>query len=163
MASLDISPEKVGHVIIKAREYDAKVGAWDEGDSTERDSDSILEDFGDDPTRAELKGFISTLNVDEQVSLVALMWIGEALRPDELEEALRRRARAGQSDRRLSPRHSHARRLSRRGSEKLGYRSKSRRGSALTPRPKPGQHVLSMKCRFRHGVKPMRDAPLLNE
>ncbi len=88
MASLDISPEKVGHVIIKAREYDAKVGAWDEGD-TERDSDSILEDFGDDPTRAELKGFISTLNVDEQVSLVALMWIGRgSYGPDELDEAL---------------------------------------------------------------------------
>ena len=88
MASLDISPEKVGHVIINAREYDAKVGAWDEGD-TERDSDSILEDFGDDPTRAELKGFISTLNVDEQVSLVALMWIGRgSYGPDELDEAL---------------------------------------------------------------------------
>ncbi|MCJ7598319.1 MAG: DUF3775 domain-containing protein [Methyloceanibacter sp.] len=88
MASLEISPEKVGHVIIKAREYDVKVGAWDDGD-TERDSDSILEDFGDDPTRAELKGFISTLNVDEQVSLVALMWIGRgSYGPDELDEAL---------------------------------------------------------------------------
>ena len=88
MASLEISPEKVGHIIIKAREYDVKVGAWDEGD-TERDSDSILEDFGDDPTRAELKGFISTLNVDEQVSLVALMWIGRgSYGPDELDEAL---------------------------------------------------------------------------
>jgi uncharacterized protein DUF3775 len=89
MASLDISPEKVGHVIIKAREYDAKVGAWDDGDTSEHDSDSILEDFGDDPTRAELKGFISTLNVDEQVSLVALMWIGRgSYGPDELDEAL---------------------------------------------------------------------------
>jgi len=88
MASLEISPEKVGHVIIKAREYDVKVGAWDDGD-TERDSDSILEDFGDDPTRAELKGFISTLNIDEQVSLVALMWIGRgSYGPDELDEAL---------------------------------------------------------------------------
>src|SRR3990170_7532588 len=89
MASLEISPEKVGHVIIKAREYDAKVGAWDDGDTSEHDSDSILEDFGDDPTRAELKGFISTLNVDEQVSLVALMWIGRgSYGPDELDEAL---------------------------------------------------------------------------
>ncbi len=36
---LDIAPEKVAHVIIKAREYDAKVGAWDdtaeEGDAAE--------------------------------------------------------------------------------------------------------------------------------
>ncbi len=52
-------------------------------------TNSILEDFGDDPTRAELKGFISMLNVDEQVSLVALMWIGRgSYGPDELDEAL---------------------------------------------------------------------------
>ena len=34
---IDIAPEKVAHVIIKAREYDAKVGAWndnpEEGDA----------------------------------------------------------------------------------------------------------------------------------
>jgi hypothetical protein len=89
MASLEISPEKVGHVIIKAREYDAKVGAWDEGDTSDHDSDSILEDFGDDATGSELKSFIAGLNVDEQVSLVALVWIGRgSYGPEELDEAL---------------------------------------------------------------------------
>ena len=76
---LDIAPEKVAHVIIKAREYDAKVGAWndtrEEGDA-EEDPSAILEDFANDPTRAELVGFIEALNYDEQANLVALAWVG---------------------------------------------------------------------------------------
>ena len=77
--SIDIAPEKVAHVIIKAREYDAKVGAWndttEEGDA-EEDPSAILEDFSNDPTRAELAGFIGALNDDEQANLVALAWVG---------------------------------------------------------------------------------------
>ena len=89
MAALEISPSKVGYVIVKAREYGAKVGAWDDSATSDHDADSILEDFTDDPTRAELKEFISGLNEDEQVSLVALAWIGRgSYGPDELEEAL---------------------------------------------------------------------------
>ncbi|MGI8725044.1 MAG: DUF3775 domain-containing protein [Methyloceanibacter sp.] len=89
MASLEISPSKVGYVIVKAREYGAKVGAWDDSATSDHDADSILEDFADDPTRAELKGFIRDLNEDEQVSLVALAWIGRgSYGPDELDEAL---------------------------------------------------------------------------
>ena len=57
--ALEIAPEKVAHVIIKAREYDVKVGAWndspEEGDADE-DPSAILEDFANDPTRAELTG-----------------------------------------------------------------------------------------------------------
>lgn len=89
MAALEISPSKVGYVIVKAREYGAKVGAWDDSATSDHDADSILEDFTDDTTRAELKEFISGLNEDEQVSLVALAWIGRgSYGPDELEEAL---------------------------------------------------------------------------
>lgn len=89
MAALDISPDKVGFVIVKAREYDAKVGAWDDGDTSDHDAESILEDFSDDSTKAELKSFIAGLNEDEQVSLVALAWIGRgSYTPEELEEAL---------------------------------------------------------------------------
>ena len=36
MAELEISPTKVGHVIIKAREYAAKVGAWDDSETSEQ-------------------------------------------------------------------------------------------------------------------------------
>ena len=76
---IDIAPEKVAHVIIKAREYDVKVGAWDdspeEGDA-EEDPSSILEDFANDPTRAEIAAFIEGMNYDEQANLVALAWVG---------------------------------------------------------------------------------------
>jgi Protein of unknown function (DUF3775) len=76
---IDIAPEKVAHVIIKAREYDAKVGAWndtpEEGDA-EEDPNAILEDFANDPTRAELASFIGGMNYDEQANLVALAWVG---------------------------------------------------------------------------------------
>ena len=89
---LEIAPEEVAHVIIKAREYDAKVGTWDDtaagGDAAE-DPDSILEDYANDPTRAELAGFIDGLNEDEQVHLVALAWIGRGtFTADELDDAV---------------------------------------------------------------------------
>lgn len=74
---IGIAPEKVAHVIVKAREYDAKVGAWEDGGSRmDADSDSILEGFADDPTRREAAEFIAGLNEREQASLVALAWVG---------------------------------------------------------------------------------------
>jgi len=76
---LNISPEKVAHVIVKAREYDAKVAAWDDDpealDGAE-DTEAILENRRDDQTRNEVAAFISDLNEDEQVHLVALTWLG---------------------------------------------------------------------------------------
>jgi hypothetical protein len=89
MAALEISPIKIGYVIIKARECAAKVAAWDDGATTDRDADSILESFSDDATRSALKGFIQDMNEDEQASLVALAWIGRgSFGPEELDEAL---------------------------------------------------------------------------
>ena len=89
---LEIAPEKVAHIIVKAREYDSKVAAWDDsaeaGDSQE-EPDSILEDFANDPTRAELVAFINGLNEDEQVNLVALTWIGRGtFDAEDLDEAV---------------------------------------------------------------------------
>jgi hypothetical protein len=99
MAELEISPAKVGYVIVKARECAAKVAAWDDGATSEHDADSILEAFADDSTLAELKGFIHDLNEDEQVSLVALAWIGRgSYTPAELDEALKT-ARAERTNR----------------------------------------------------------------
>jgi len=85
---LQISPEKIAHVIVRARELDAKVGNWDSpGDAV--DSDSILEARSGDATEQELRAFIGGLNVDEQASLVAVMWIGrETYGADELDEAM---------------------------------------------------------------------------
>lgn len=89
---LEIAPEKVAHVIIKAREFDAKVGAWDmspeEGDA-EDDPSAILENFADDSVFQEAVSFIEGLNDDEQYSLVALMWIGRGTYDaEEIDEAI---------------------------------------------------------------------------
>ena len=43
MAGLEISPDKVGFVIVKAREIAAKVAAWDDGATSDHDAESILE------------------------------------------------------------------------------------------------------------------------
>lgn len=89
---LEISTAKVAHVIIRAREYDAKVGNWDDPMSSgfrEEDSNSILENFATDATRSELAEFIGGLNDDEQASLVALAWLGRgSFAPEELDDAI---------------------------------------------------------------------------
>jgi len=99
MAGLEISPAKVGFVIVKSREIAAKVAAWDDSASSDHDAESILESFSDDATQDELTGFIRDLNEDEQASLVALAWIGRgSFGPEELDDALAT-ARAEQTKR----------------------------------------------------------------
>jgi hypothetical protein len=76
---LDIVTEKVCYIIIKAREFDEKVEATDpdSGSNPSDDGDvDILEDLADDPTLEELTGAIDSLNEDEQVTLLALAWLG---------------------------------------------------------------------------------------
>lgn len=76
---LTISPEKVCYIIIKAREFDAKdVDSEQEAGSNATDDlmVGVLEDSVDDPAYAELVEFISELSEDEQLDLVALMWLG---------------------------------------------------------------------------------------
>jgi hypothetical protein len=89
---LEISPDKVAHIIIRAREYDVKVAAWDESGATtdaEENSDSILEDIVSDATRIELAEFIAAMNEDEQADLVALAWVGRGtFSADQFDEAV---------------------------------------------------------------------------
>jgi len=75
---LQISSEKIAHIIIRAREYDSGINAWaHQGSRTQHG------------VRTELHEFIEGLNEDEQASLVAVMWIGrESFEPEELEEAI---------------------------------------------------------------------------
>ena len=85
---LQISPRRVAHVIVRARELDAKVGRWDSSGDV-ADADTILEMRRGDATEAELRAFIGGLNVDEKASLVAVMWIGRGTYDaEELEEAM---------------------------------------------------------------------------
>ncbi|MDB6178931.1 DUF3775 domain-containing protein [Paracoccus sp. Z330] len=76
---LQISPEKIAHIIIRAREYDSGVNAWAHQGGGRQHG-----------TRTELHDFIEGLNEDEQASLVAVMWIGrDSFDASELEEAIR--------------------------------------------------------------------------
>ncbi|WP_205687961.1 DUF3775 domain-containing protein [Ciceribacter ferrooxidans] len=79
LPELSISPEKVCFIVVKAREFDAK----DEPtipDSGSNPSDdhmySVLEDNPDDPVVEEITSLIYDMNIDEQVDLVALAWLG---------------------------------------------------------------------------------------
>jgi hypothetical protein len=76
---LTISPETVCFIIVKAREFDAK-DAVTEPDPASNPTDdrdvAVLEDHADDPVVEELTWVINSLSEDEQVDLVALMWLG---------------------------------------------------------------------------------------
>lgn len=76
---LNISLEKVFHIIVKAREFDAKVDPV-EPDPGSNPIDSgvreILEGYLDDPTQEELTAAINNLNDDEVIDLIALAWVG---------------------------------------------------------------------------------------
>jgi hypothetical protein len=87
---LEISTDKIAHVILRAREVDVKTEAWDdESDGDDANGETILEDLPGDATRQELKDFLESLNEDEQASLVALAWIGRGTyAPGELDEAV---------------------------------------------------------------------------
>jgi hypothetical protein len=76
---INISPEKVCYIIVKAREFDAKVEPVepDPGSNPSDDQDrEILEDYADDPTLQELQEAIVDLNDDEVVDLIAIAWVG---------------------------------------------------------------------------------------
>ncbi|ESR27407.1 hypothetical protein N177_0101 [Lutibaculum baratangense AMV1] len=64
---------------MKAREFDAKdVDSETEDGSNPIDDNMIstLEDAPSDPVEDELVGFIDGLNIDAQVELVAIAWLG---------------------------------------------------------------------------------------
>lgn len=76
---LDISPAKIAHVILRAREYASGVNPW-----LYQGNRRVQNGIGD-----ELSAFIAALNEDEQASLVAVMWIGrDTFAPEDLAEAV---------------------------------------------------------------------------
>ena len=79
LPDFSISPEKVCAIIAMARQFEAKV-APDVPDLGSNASDDgmrgVLEDRPDDAVRAELVSCIHDLNVDEEVDLVSLAWLG---------------------------------------------------------------------------------------
>jgi|SRR3990167_695216 hypothetical protein len=96
--ALTISPEKACFIIVKAREFDAK-DATTEPDPGSNPTDdkgiAVLEEHGDDPVVEELTSFIDALSEDEQIDLVALVWLGrDATGVGDWPEARREAARA---------------------------------------------------------------------
>src|SRR5689334_15442216 len=77
---IEINPERVCFIIVKAREFDAKVApvVEDEPGSNPTDDQDreVLEDRSGDPTLAELTAAIEELNIDEIIDLIALTWVG---------------------------------------------------------------------------------------
>ena len=76
---LQISEEKLFYIIVKAREFDAKVPPVEphSGSNAADDGEGeILEDFADDPTAEELRAAIDQLTDDEVVDLIAITWVG---------------------------------------------------------------------------------------
>jgi hypothetical protein len=95
MPELSISPEKVAFLIEKAREFDVKEDASDpDSGSNAADDDmvDVLADGPDDPVADELASFMTALNEDEQVDLVALVWLGRGDGTLDEWEELRNRA-----------------------------------------------------------------------
>jgi hypothetical protein len=76
---LAIATEKVCHIILKAREFDAKEADSDPDSGSNASDDGmtdVLESKPDDPVYQELVSFIRALDEDEQIALVALAWLG---------------------------------------------------------------------------------------
>jgi hypothetical protein len=88
-----IDPDKVCHVIVKARALSAKADVGSVDDASNMIDDNmleVLEEGVDDATDQELAEFIEGLNIDEQIELVALAWIGRgSFTRDEWDEAVR--------------------------------------------------------------------------
>lgn len=75
--NLSISPEKVAFVVAKVHQYEMESSEPELlSDLTDDDRVHGGATHGAGTDRAELAAFIRALNLDEQLDLVALMWLG---------------------------------------------------------------------------------------
>jgi len=76
---LAVSTDKVCYIIAKAREFDGKEGDSDPDSGSNETDDGgadVLEDKPGDSVQPELVAFINSLDEEEQITLVALAWLG---------------------------------------------------------------------------------------
>jgi hypothetical protein len=77
---LEIEPETVYFLVLKAREFDEKDqigGSLDpDADADDTESDRVAGLYDGDPVAQEIKDTIDGLNEDHQAELVALTWVG---------------------------------------------------------------------------------------
>jgi len=91
---LDLNPETVQQIIDRAHQYQTQESMRENLDDQETDPQSIAEAgpvAADDPIYIELKHVIGDLEPDQQVRLVALMWLGRGdFDVDDWDQALSR-------------------------------------------------------------------------
>ncbi|MEJ0022832.1 MAG: DUF3775 domain-containing protein [Alphaproteobacteria bacterium] len=78
-ADFALSTDQLAYIILTARGYDALVDSSDPDEGSNAADDravDALEDTPDNPIGRELRAAISSLNVEAQIDLVALAWIG---------------------------------------------------------------------------------------
>jgi hypothetical protein len=105
MPELAISAEKVGFLIEKTREFDAKEGSSDPDSGSNGADDNmvdVLEEDGSDPVAREITGFINAMSEDEQIDLIALLRLGRGDGTIEEWDDLRREAADGRDRRTAS-------------------------------------------------------------
>ena len=76
---LTISSETVFFIIVKAREFDEQVAPTDPDSGSNPTDDreiDVLEEAADNPVVQELQAAFERLNIDEQLDLLALTWLG---------------------------------------------------------------------------------------
>jgi len=79
MPELTLNPDTAFAILLKAREFDSKVAETDPdaaSNPSDDNSTDSLEDRPSDPTLHELTSALKDLNEDEQLDLIALIWIG---------------------------------------------------------------------------------------
>lgn len=77
--SLSLALDKACYFIVKARAFHVKdVSTTSDPGSNAVDDGmrGVLEDRPDDPVEEELRAFIAGMSEDEQIELVALLWLG---------------------------------------------------------------------------------------
>lgn len=76
---LQIPLEQLAYIVEKAREFDAETAPADPeagASPDDRTENSILEATADNPTEQELTAALSSLDDDQRVEILALMWLG---------------------------------------------------------------------------------------
>jgi len=76
---LSISEDKLCFIAAKAREFDVKDEVSDLDDASNPTDDAqiaVLEDHKDDPVVQEISAVVQSMTIDEQIDLVALVWLG---------------------------------------------------------------------------------------
>jgi len=100
MPSLFLEPETAFFILLKAREFHAKVDVVDPDPGSNPLDDGmvdVLEARGDDAVEQELIGAIQDLDEDERLDLIALIWIGRG------DFTLQQWAEARENARRFNP------------------------------------------------------------